>query len=65
MYIHVPVHSEHVQVPCGNIFHSPQQEARGLKNPEAVKAKQKRREEAEKMAKAAGGTSDSALKVGF
>ena len=43
---------------------SSQQEARGLKNPEAVKAKQKRREEAEKKARAAGATGDSALKVG-
>ena len=40
-----------------------QQEARGLKHPEAVKAKQKRREEAERQAKAAGNTGDTALKV--
>lgn len=32
-----------------------QSEGRGLKNPEAVKAKQKRREEIERKAEAAGG----------
>ena len=38
------------------IFYTPthQQESKGLKNPEAVKAKQKRKEEAEKKAQATG-----------
>ena len=40
-----------------------QLEGRGLKNPEVVKAKQKRREEAERRAQAAGATGDTALKV--
>ena len=40
-----------------------QQERRGLKHPEAVKAKQKRREEAERQARAAGASGDTALKV--
>ena len=45
-----------------------QAEARGLKNPEAVKAKQKRREEAERQAKAAsgaGGGGEPAMKVSY
>lgn len=41
-----------------------QQAARGLKDPEAVRAKQKRREEAERRAEAAGrGASEGGLKV--
>ena len=45
-----------------------QAEARGLKNPEAVKAKQRRREEAERQAKAtsgAGGGGEPAMKVSY
>ena len=45
------------------LFLSAQEEGRGLKNPEAVKAKQKRREEAERQAKAAGSGGETAMKV--
>ena len=40
-----------------------QQEGRGLKNPEAVKAKQKRREDIERKADSAAGSGDTPLKV--
>ena len=40
-----------------------QQEGRGLKNPEAVKAKQKRREEIERKAESTAGSGDTPLKV--
>ena len=40
-----------------------QAEGKGLKDPEAVKAKQKRREEIERQAEAAGRTGEAPLKV--
>ena len=40
-----------------------QAEGKGLKDPEAVKAKQKRREEIERQAEAAGRTGETPLKV--
>ena len=45
-----------------------QQEARGLKNPEAVKAKQQRREEAERQARttaAQAGGGETAMRVSY
>lgn len=43
--------------------HPDQEESRGIKHPEAVKAKQKRLEEAERKAEQAGGGGGGPLKV--